>query len=880
MRLLNCHVNGFGKLENQDFNFSEDVNVICKDNGWGKSTLCTFIRVMLYGFRNEGKQDSVINERKHYKPWGGAIYGGRIAVEAAGTRYSITRTFGNKKQDDTIEVRNMANNMVAEELGDEPGRVLFDIDMESFIRTAFVTSNDCATSVTDNINAKLGNLTDNTDDINNYDKIMKRIADELNYLTPSRKTGELKKIELEMAELSHDLRNKEMIEKSISEIEEKKMTHRDSVASFRERLESLGILLEKESKLASAKEKRTRYEELIKNKSDRELQIKDIATKFKNDIPEEEAIVEMQNLCDELSKAKGEFDSARLTEPEKDKLSLLHSDFISGVPTDEELKDIEGTITKLRELDKKIRESELPKEDKRRLDELGQLFSKGKPEKKEIENIINLVQERTDLIQDLDRIKTKQDMLELQNVVNKEQFEKGIAKKKNTLLIVGLLALLCGVAVFFLLVALLRYVGIALGVIGFILIVMSFMTKGEYTPDLLLSETRESATKTEDSIAKLNNTIVEFADNYGFGSTSAQLIYTLMDAAKSVDEYERLVKLSNECNPEPYYEERNQNSDKIIALLAKYNEEVINEEYASAANRLVNKRKEYQYLSKQQEKADESQTKIRKLRNDIEGFLNSLGIRPKNDKEYPAYLREISELLVKYKGAYQELESATKAKSTFEEENPEYEEYLKPMPESSGRSLTDINDERAKLDRNIEEELNHIKEYENRIEELSQSLDVLYEKEARLFELKEKKIELEDRYSTFSNVKKYLEEAKENLTNRYTGPIMEAFNKYYKMLDVASNEEYHLDARINLTRDEAGHQRDTGFLSSGLQDMVGLCMRLSLIKAMYQGEKPFLIMDDPLNNMDSEKTKCAKNLLNELGKEYQIIYFTCNESRL
>ena len=53
MKLIRCHIENFGKLSDFTYDFSEGCNTICEENGWGKSTLASFLRVMLCGFRNE-----------------------------------------------------------------------------------------------------------------------------------------------------------------------------------------------------------------------------------------------------------------------------------------------------------------------------------------------------------------------------------------------------------------------------------------------------------------------------------------------------------------------------------------------------------------------------------------------------------------------------------------------------------------------------------------------------------------------------------------------------------------------------------------------------------------------------------------------------------
>ena len=69
MKLIACHINNFGKLSDLNINFNDGVNVINQPNGWGKSTLASFIRVMIYGFKNESKKKLVDKERNRLMPW-------------------------------------------------------------------------------------------------------------------------------------------------------------------------------------------------------------------------------------------------------------------------------------------------------------------------------------------------------------------------------------------------------------------------------------------------------------------------------------------------------------------------------------------------------------------------------------------------------------------------------------------------------------------------------------------------------------------------------------------------------------------------------------------------------------------------------------------
>ena len=56
-------------------------------------------------------------------------------------------------------------------------------------------------------------------------------------------------------------------------------------------------------------------------------------------------------------------------------------------------------------------------------------------------------------------------------------------------------------------------------------------------------------------------------------------------------------------------------------------------------------------------------------------------------------------------------------------------------------------------------------------------------------------------------------------------------------------------------------------------------MRLALCDALFVDEEPFLVLDDPFANLDDENMTRARELLNTLAKERQILYLACHSSR-
>ena len=84
MKLVSCHITNFGKLSNFDYDFSDELNIISKHNGWGKTTLADFIKAMLYSLPANRARSLKDNQRKKYKPWNGEVFGGNLVFEVNG----------------------------------------------------------------------------------------------------------------------------------------------------------------------------------------------------------------------------------------------------------------------------------------------------------------------------------------------------------------------------------------------------------------------------------------------------------------------------------------------------------------------------------------------------------------------------------------------------------------------------------------------------------------------------------------------------------------------------------------------------------------------------------------------------------------------------
>ena len=104
MRILDLHIDGFGKFHDLSVSFDKDLNVVYGRNEAGKSTLHTFIRGMLFGIERQRGRAARNDIYSKYEPWeNSGTYEGQLRLESDdGTIYRIERSFQKNKKEFTV----------------------------------------------------------------------------------------------------------------------------------------------------------------------------------------------------------------------------------------------------------------------------------------------------------------------------------------------------------------------------------------------------------------------------------------------------------------------------------------------------------------------------------------------------------------------------------------------------------------------------------------------------------------------------------------------------------------------------------------------------------------------------------------------------------
>ncbi len=172
MKIKKCYISSFGKLKDFSIEFNDELTVINHENGWGKSTLASFIKAIFYGL-NDGKRSVAENERTKYKPWNSTErFGGYAIIERSGSEYKIERYFGNKQSEDSVTVTEVATGKTFSTI--DLGKKFFQIDEEGFLSTTYFTQKDFEIKSNPSITAKF-NETYEVSDPEAYEKTLSNL---------------------------------------------------------------------------------------------------------------------------------------------------------------------------------------------------------------------------------------------------------------------------------------------------------------------------------------------------------------------------------------------------------------------------------------------------------------------------------------------------------------------------------------------------------------------------------------------------------------------------------------------------------------------------------------------------------------------------------
>ena len=671
MKLLSCHIENFGKLKDFTYYFEDDLNVLFAENGWGKSTFAAFLVVMFYGFDGENRRNEDGNERLRYRPWGGGVYGGSVTWSSGSKTYRMMRTFGARKKDDKFSLYDDATGFICSDYSDRIGEELFAIDRDSFCRTVFWSQSDHETSATTSIQAKIGDLSAQPDDLPAYDAAVKRLRREAERLRPDRSSGLIRKKEDRLTILEADQARLPALTAQLEECTSKEQELTRELNQIRSEKQQYALSVPQNSEQTAAQKR-------------------------------------MESSPESLSAARSGLSSARSD------LSSARSGLISArsglISAESKLSSLKSARRRTIARGQKVREQ--------------------------------YVQVKRDLRREL----------EASAILQKKRLGRIRAASAAGILLSVILFALCFA-----------------GLLPRPLLVL---------PVLLLA-----------------------ASGWAL-----------------------------------WYSSRSTGSDDGSAFLAAESENILlleEEKERYRASLLALQRK----LARIEEQIRAQQILCERLRSKIQKLESAVS----------AGMHSVSAGTNSAGGG--------------------------AIPSAVARTLSDFDVREEKCRSQLQEIRQQSEELRGMIRDCRASQESIPSLQAEIRDLREQ-------YNTCVKTLSYLEEARNLFTSRYMNPFLRSFRRYYGMLTGQSAESVQTDADLGIMILDQGLPRDPSLMSEGTRDMISLCRRMAMIDAMYPGEKPFLVLDDPFSNLDDERLKGGMRFLHTASLEYQILYLTCHGSRL
>lgn len=289
------------------------------------------------------------------------------------------------------------------------------------------------------------------------------------------------------------------------------------------------------------------------------------------------------------------------------------------------------------------------------------------------------------------------------------------------------------------------------------------------------------------------------------------------------------------------------------------------EGYREATEHLARYTKDFESASSQKTQANES----------LEQFL----LKYQLQEDTPESLIDaVDKDIHKRDSAKQALAEAQNKLTTFLEENRGIENDIVdtnmdlPDPENLQKSEKVIQDQMDGIDT----ELRDLRQERDRIR---RSVENIPSWEDCMARFKSEKKDAEKKLTITEKTMDLLRLAKDNLADSYVGKVEHGFKYYADNLMGNGLGKVMVKKNLHLSIDEKGADREVGSFSAGTIDCIVLCMRLALVDALFGEEKPFLILDDPFVNLDDEHMKRAREMLDKIAQDYQVVYLVCNTSR-
>ncbi len=822
MKITKIYIENFGTISDYSLELKDGINTVLEDNGWGKSTLANFVRIMFYGLEGDRSRKNIRdNERNLYRPWNGGTFGGSIEFESVKGKYILTRTFGtNKKEDDTFSLRDASTGKESSDYSAEDiGKVLFGLDSDSYQKTSFIGHDSIKYSgVGSEVGSKVSSAPQ-AEDIAVYDNACELMKNYLNSHSPKGVKGSLSKQKNQISELKREI---ERIDDITRRVENEKNAMISAEEAYESLLESKKSYEKEKKSLIDVREKALKKKTFLEKQENvlkREKKIEDLKKELGTLKPDEELVSKAEGKIDEISALSVKLET-RKNSTHNDRFERLRSKY------GENIQDS---------------------------DELGQRIE-------DMKSVQEMIHAQRGLAEQIDREKEKLEIERIRLDEQRRERENLIGAKRRSatgLLVIGVVVTvlaICTAVVFYYVLHFGNIPTIIAGAValaGLALIIVGAVGIGNLR-GLRLNDDLYSGSGSGDVTASLSQEIKEYD-------------LRIKETEKRISDY------LDRFDIEYYRSDAEGILHSIKSEIAEYREN------------LKAEKNEAEEIGALAERGKGLCAELKDMLSSL-GIPGEEPVFPGENKAIKKILDDLKRAASEGAFLAAELEKDRKDLAEFEDENPGIAKEVIPESKDIDIREKEIDDKLSETDLQLDAQRKEINEYSRSIEIRNNELEELMAKKDELANLTEEYEEEFHRYGIVKKTEELLGRAKDALISRYMAPLRCSFEKYYDILkgsgENGNASDFLIDTNLEITKKELGNYRDIRTLSDGTGDRIGLCMRAAFLDVMYADEKPIVILDDPFSNLDKKNIEWGWRYLDLLSKEYQIIYMTCHANRV
>ena len=311
--------------------------------------------------------------------------------------------------------------------------------------------------------------------------------------------------------------------------------------------------------------------------------------------------------------------------------------------------------------------------------------------------------------------------------------------------------------------------------------------------------------------------------------------------------------------------ENNKNIKEIQYNILKKSEEI---NYILSNSKLEDLQEELKDLEDIEENIDESliNFELKNINNEIIEKKSTIKI----NEEKINFWKE------KYGTQDRLFDMVIEEKTNLKLKEKEYEK-LKPLPkefESTDSFLKRLNFLKEESS-NLDEEVLRLRTLH--LEAKNNLSDETYE------ELKKSSIEAQRNFEKNLNrgikllkIQKVFFQVKEDLEMDPMESLVKEFKRVLSTITLGKYDNSSIDETFEIELLKNGNKVPLELLSAGTYDSVALAFRFAILKHLFEENSGYVVLDDCLVDLDPMRKKEAVALIQEFGKENQIIFTTCD----